>query len=424
MNAILTVIKREYLTRVKTKGFLISTLIIPVFILAITTIPTLLAVKKTENARHILVVDQSGKIFQQLEYVFSDTNKVGEAIYRFEKVDDLNNDWETQKEALLAKIQNDEADGVLKLPGDIIHTNQMEYYAKSVTDFTFLGRLESGITQIVTESRLSAEGLDPQKVKELTRSLNMETFKVDTGGDVQKDKGYSFFISYILVFTLYMVVLLYGQQILHSVIEEKTSRVIEVVISSVRPFQLMLGKIIGICSVGLTQFLIWIAAISLLLTYAGAFLPMTGIADAGLPAIPFSFFLFFLLFFILGYFLYAAMYAAIGAVVNSEQEAQQLQFIVISFLILGIVMMMPIIKAPDSSLAVVLSTIPFISPITMFLRITVQMPPVSQLILSIGLLVMTIFVTIWIVSRIYRIGILMYGKRPNLPEVIKWIRYR
>ncbi len=420
MNAILTVIKREYLTRVKTKGFIISTLIIPVFILAITTIPTLMALKKTENVRHILVADQSGNIYHQLENVFSDTNKVGEQIYQFKNVQ-VEHDLEQQKEALLAQIENDEADGVLILPEDIVQSNQMEYYAKSVTDFTFLGRLEGGMTQIVTESRLSAEGLDPQKVKELTRRLDMDTFKVETGGEVQKDEGFSFFISYILVFTLYMVVLLYGQQIMHSVIEEKTSRVIEVVISSVRPFHLMLGKIIGICSVGLTQFLLWIGAVVFLLTYAGAFLP---IADAGLPNIPISFFLFFLLFFILGYFLYAAMYAAIGAMVNSEQEAQQLQFFVISFLILGIVMMMPIIKAPDSSLAVVLSTIPFISPITMFLRITVQMPPISQLALSIGLLVVTIIATVWVVSRIYRIGILMYGKRPNLPEVMKWIRYR
>lgn len=421
MNAILAVIKREYLTRVKNRGFLIGTLIMPLFILAITTIPTLMALKKVEKPRTILVFDETQDLSRKFEAVFSDTNKTGETIYNFKEVYP-ESDWETQKADLFQQVQDDEASGVLYVPEGIYGSNAMSYYAKSVTDFTFLRRLEDGITQLVTEYRLSAEGLNPEKVKNLTKRLDMATFKVDEGGEAKEDKGFSFWISYILVFTLYMMVLLYGQQIQQSVIEEKTSRVVEVVVSSVKPFHLMLGKIIGVCSVGLTQFAIWLVALVLVTTYSGAFIPS---AEASMiPDIPFSFYLFFMLFFVLGFFLYGSMYAAIGAMVNSEQEAQQLQFFVISFLILGIVMMMPIIKGPDTSLAVILSMIPLISPITMYIRVTVQMPPVWEMILSIGILFSTVVFMIWLSSRIYRIGILMYGKRPNLPEVMKWIRYK
>lgn len=421
MNAILAVIKREYLTRVKNKGFIIGTLIMPLFIMVITIVPTLMTMKKVEKPRTILVLDETQNLSNEFESVFSDTNKAGEIIYQFQMLDESTN-WEDQKNSFFDEIQQGNASGVLHIPDNIYETNNLDYYAKSVTDFTFLNRLEGGVTQIVTKHRLNKEGLDPDKVKALTKRLDLATFKVDEGGEAKEDKGFSFWISYILVFTLYMMVILYGQQIQQSVIEEKTSRVVEVVVSSVKPFHLMLGKIIGVCSVGLTQFAVWLLALILVTTYAGAF--FSGADMSMIPEIPFSYYLFFLLFFVLGFFLYGSMYAAIGAMVNSEQEAQQLQFIVISFLLLGIIMMMPIIKGPDTSLAVILSMIPFIAPITMYIRITVQMPSVLELLLSIGLLSATVIFMVWLTSRIYRIGILMYGKRPNLPEVMKWIRYK
>ena len=219
-----------------------------------------------------------------------------------------------------------------------------------------------------------------------------------------------------------MAILIYGQVIMRGVIEEKSSRVVEVVLSSLRPFQLMMGKILGIGAVGLTQFSIWTLFGIGASIYSTSFIP----AGAGfsMPSIPAHVFVYFVVFFILGYFLFGTLFAAIGSMVNSEKEAQQLVMPVTMFLIIPIMLMIFIIRAPDSSLAVFLSFIPFFAPILMFLRITVLLPPFGQIGASIVILILTILLMVWLTAKIYRVGILMYGKRPKFAEIVRWIRYR
>jgi ABC-2 type transport system permease protein len=234
-------------------------------------------------------------------------------------------------------------------------------------------------------------------------------------------------VAYVLVLILYMTMFFYGAIIMRGVIEEKNNRVVEIILSSLRPFELMMGKILGIAAVGLTQYGIWALFGILASTYgrsiAGGLVP-AGAEGFKVPTIPPYIFLYFVVFFLLGYFLYATIYAAVGALVNSEKEAQQLLFPVSMLLVVPILMMMAVIKEPNGSLATVLSLIPFFAPILMLLRVCVLLPPVTQILASIVLLVLAILLVTWLTAKIYRVGILMYGKRPSLREIVKWVRYK
>jgi len=221
------------------------------------------------------------------------------------------------------------------------------------------------------------------------------------------------------MFMIYMTVIIYGVAVMRSVIEEKTSRVVEVLLSSVRPMELMAGKIIGVGAVGLTQMLIWCTCIAALGT-PGFVAAKSYLKDVQIPA---PVFILFPIFFLLGYLLYAALYAAVGAMVNSDEEAQQVQWPVLLPLIACTAFASAVIRQPNGQLAFWLSLFPLTSPIIMFVRVASQMPPLWQVLLSIAILIATIYAVVFICARIYRVGILMYGKRPTLPEIIKWIKY-
>jgi ABC-2 type transport system permease protein len=280
----------------------------------------------------------------------------------------------------------------------------------------------------VTAKRIQRSGLNAEQVQKMVRQINLNTYRVKAGGEEEKDPGFSFAIAYFLGFFIYIAMFIYGAMVMRSVIEEKTSRVVESVVSSIKPFQLMAGKIFGVGAVGLTQFLIWALAMGLLSLYGLQFAAMfvsdpAKLQDLNLPTISFGTLGFFVLFFVLGYFLYSILYAGVGAMVNSDQEGQQFAIPIGLFIVVPILMMTYIITNPSSQTAVIMSLVPFFAPIIMLARIAVETPPFWQIAACLVLMVATILGLIWVVGRIYRIGILMYGKRPTLPEIIKWIKY-
>ena len=224
--------------------------------------------------------------------------------------------------------------------------------------------------------------------------------------------------SLVLLMILYMSILIWGQAVMTSVIEEKTSRVVEVMASGVSSTTLLLGKLLGVGGAGLTQFLVWaLSLFAVSLASAGA------IGVVTLPEITPLMLASFVVFYLLGYFFYASLYAAIGASVNTVQEAQGLVFPVLVPIILAMVMWPAVLQAPDGTLAVTVSMIPGMSPLIMFLRIVVLTPPMWQILLSIALLVLGILGVVWVASRVYRVGILMYGKKPTFPEIVRWVRH-
>ncbi|MFC2169164.1 ABC transporter permease [Acidobacteriota bacterium] len=423
MHKILSVIKREYLQRIRTKSFIIGTILAPILMAAFIVIPVVVALVSVGEQERIGIIDLTQEIFLDLDSKLDATLKDGSRRYLLEEFKAVT-DIPSLQNKLNQKVLAKELSAYIYIPKDISEGGNAEYVSEHVSDFNKIRNINDAINSVIFEKRLQREGLDPQKIKKYMRQVQLKTIKVTKKG-AEEDTGGTFIISYLLVLILYMTLFFYGAIILRGVIEEKTSKVVEIILSSLRPFELMMGKILGIAAVGFTQYTIW-ALFGIAVTgYSKAFISGLFPSAVGFkfPVTPVYIFVYFVVFFILGYFLYGTLYAAVGSMVNSEKEAQQLLLPVSMFLVIPMLFMMYVIRSPDSSLSVVLSMIPFFAPILMLLRICILMPPFTQIAGSIILLIAASFLMIWLTAKIYRVGILMYGKRPNLKEIFTWIRY-
>jgi ABC-2 type transport system permease protein len=423
MSKIIAVIKREYIQIVRTKGFIIGTILGPVLMAAFIVVPIVVQFVSVDKQEKIGVVDLSNEVFMELDRRLDQELKDGSRRYILQKFE-IEENVEHLLEKLNKKVLDKELTAYIHIPENISEGGVAEYVSEHVSDFDKQGNINQALSSIIIEKRLRGEGLDPEKIGQYMRPVKLDTKKVTTRG-VERDVGGTFIIAFVLALILYMTVIFYGQIILRGVIEEKSSRVVEIVLSSLRPFQLMAGKILGIAAVGFTQYAIWalfgIAATRYSGNVVSRFFPEA--AGLQIPTIPAYIFVYFIIFFILGYFLYGTMYAGIGSMVNNEKEAQQLVMPVTMFLVVPIMLMMFVVRSPDSSVSVVLSLIPFFAPILMLLRISVLLPPFPQIAVSIVLLILTTVLMIWVSAKIYRVGILMYGKRPGFAEIIKWMRH-
>ena len=413
--------------RVRTKGFLIGTLLMPVFMLGITLLPVLFANANAEKTVRIAVIDFSQKVIVPLTQRLEQTRggQDGGSLFKIRPVEINETELEETKAQLNKEITDGKLDLFVVIPKEVLETNSIEYYSKNISNFELIERITGTCSITLNNIRLQQSGLDAELVRTLMKRVDLNTFKVGEKGATRQSGSMAFGITYGLVLLLYMALLLYGTFVMTSVIEDKNSRVVEVIISAVKPHEFMAGKIIGTGGAGLTQFFVWII-FAMLASSCGIFVAQKlspQVNDILIPSISLWVYAAFILFFLLGYFLYATLYAMLGSMVNSLQESQNLQWPVMSFLIVGMLMMLGIIKNPDSTLAVVLSLIPFFTPLLMFLRIAVGAAPLWQVILSIIIMSVTIWGFVIISGRIFRVGILMYGKRPTLPEVLKWIKY-
>jgi len=419
MNKIWTIIKHEYKETVFKKSFIISTILGPAIMLALVFIPALLIKMEVEEPTKITVIDYTDFAFDKLTEKLNQKLSNGQDKYILDRPDFDAIDYEQQKEILKAEILDEKINGFILIPASIVDSGRIEYYSKNVGNLDLNRNLQQSVNDLIIEHRIAQSGLEPDLVKRLTNRVGLKTIKIRKGQE-EKERGFGdeYMGTFAFVMILYITILLYGTSIMRGVIQEKTSRVIEVLLSSTNSFQLMAGKIFGLGSIGLTQYLIWSIFGLGLIFYGAAFMPFSSDWFNFSPMI----FVYFVLFFILGYFLFATLYAAVGAMTNSEQEAQQLSMPIVFSLIIPLLMVGFLVKNPDSTIATVLSMIPFFSPILMFTRINLTTPPFYEIWGAILLLIIAIIISIWIVSRIYRIGILMYGKKPNLPEIIKWIK--
>jgi ABC-2 type transport system permease protein len=413
MSRLWPIVRREYVERVRSKAFLISTVAGPVLMLACTTVPALLEARQTGRALRVAVYDETGEMGGEIEHALSLESAHGAKRFEVVPFDAATVD---PLAALQGRVIGGTLDGYIRLPKDVLAASHAEYHARNVNDFAELARLERVIRSAVQVHRLESEGVPPERVAALTRPFDLKTLKVSRAGE-REDRGGAFFLAFFMALMLYMTVLLWGQALMNGVIEEKSNRAVEVMLASVPPTLLFMGKILGIGAVGLTQFGVW----ALGLGVAGA-LGAPHLASAGLlPEVPPGDVAALALFFVLGYFLYAALYAAIGASVNTQQEAQSLAFPVATPMILSFLLTPAIVSHPEAAWTTLLSLVPPLTPILMFARIVAQTPPPWQIALSVVLLLATIVLVNWAAARIYRVGILMYGKRPTLPEILKWV---
>ena len=424
LNTIVVVAKREYLQRVQSKGFWIATLILPLFIGSVTVLPSLLA-SKASTRQSVAVVDETGKVAAELTVKPPQEKEKGDKQKaEFDlKAEPPGSDLKAQRESLDRRVLAGEIDAWVWIGRDALTTGVVEYHAKNVSNILSQPVLRDALSGAVRRVRLRGAGFDAERVSELSQPVELDTVRVTAAGSKKAGALAGAAFGYILFFMLYITLAIWGQQVMQGVLEEKSSRVIEVIVSAVKPFELMMGKLTGICLVGLTQFGIW------LLTFTVISLPGVIAAISTLPAgvtlptlTPFMVLNFFALF-VLGFFTFSTLYAAIGAAFNNVQEAQQVAGVAVFFLMIPVFLMFRIINDPSSTFAVVMSLIPIFTPLLMTLRIALEMPPLWQLLLGYALSLGFIWVAVSVCARIYRVGILMYGKKPTFQELWKWMRY-
>ena len=413
MNKVLLIIQREYLVRVRKKSFIIMIFVVPALILAMGAVITIVGKNSNDltDQQVVKVLDKSG--------VF--TRK-----FRNEK----NLKFETTIESVTAlkpNLKKDENLSVLQIDSDYKKKNAVHIFSKKKAGLTLTEKIERQMNAIAINDGMVTNHVDTALLKVLKSDISLNAIEITDTGDNKTDLGANIGVGIACAILIYLCLFIYGAQVMRGVIEEKTSRIIEVIISSVKPFQLMLGKIIGVGLVGLTQFSAWIILSIISTKIAGHSISSQGMmgALAVLQTIPFGKILAcFMFYFLSGYLLYSALFAAVGSAVDSETETQQFMFPITMPLLFTYLLSVTILfRAPDSTLAVWLSIIPFTSPVAMMLRLPFGVPD-WQLGLSMVLLVLGFLFTTFVAARIYRVGILMYGKKASFKELSKWFFYK
>lgn len=450
MNKISVIIQREYLTRVRKKSFIIMTILAPVLMAALILVPTLLVLNEDQEYKKIAVIEDGSDILSE---AVPDTKEMDFVYLPGARLDDLKTTFESAGYY-----------GILYISPDVINVpNAIQLISKQQPPITVIEHIESSIEKELEKQKLltyNIEDLD-KIMKNVQTNVSVQTIKIDDSGQVkQTSTGIAMALAYIGGFLMYMLVFIFGSQVMRGVIEEKTSRVVEVIISSVKPIQLMMGKIIGIALVGLTQFFLWIfLAILVINVLKTTVLKDTDFSDmaqknmvtnvmteeqqaalennpAANPELaeftqifssamnqPWGLIIFsFVFYFITGYLLYASIFAAIGSAVDNETETQQFMLPVTIPIIVALMVAMGTMQNPESSLSFWFSIIPFTSPIVMMARIPFGVP-MWQLAVSMLLMLITFITFVWMAARIYRTGILMYGKKTSWKEMWKWLRY-
>lgn len=417
MNKIKYIIAREYLTRVRTRVFIVTTLLMPLFILIPVALPLLIS-NYASSDQKIAVLDQSGIFAGKLE------NK-DHVQFSF-----VNESYDSLKQDYAYEGYN----GILYVPSSfsLDDPKGIEYFSTDQLGLGTSSDVSDALTKVATRARLTKVNVTPELIDQLSKQIHFDTIT----GNKASNAGSAYLFGFFVGFLLYLVMVIYGVMVMRGVIEEKSNRIAEVIVSSVRPFQLMMGKIVGIALVGLTQFAAWIVlaaiGISVIHSVAGTDVAsaaqssgngvnfstlFSGVSNLPLPLILAG----TIFFFLFGYLMYASLFAAIGSAAGEETD-QSLSFIGTMPIIISFLIMTSILNDPNSHFAVICSLIPFFAPIVMTARLAFD-PPLWQVLLSMVLLIATFLGMVWAAGKIYRTGILLYGKKTSLREMVKWVRY-
>lgn len=403
----------EFLEKIKSKAFLISLVLMPVIMVGFGILPGMLAMRSDEEITVIGFIDETNGLHSVLAKRLTERFKLpnGQPNYELRNLKDSDGSIEMLKARANRLIADREIEGYLLIPATVYDSGYVEYRSENVSNIRVLERLGRTIEEVVAEKKLADHGFDPDVIRKLKTDVDIKPIKVSEKGE-ETGTGFmeTFFSMYIYVMMLMFMVLTSGQLLIRSVVEEKSSRVIEVLLSSCSSRDLMVGKILGLSALGIAQILIWgIIGTAMSLKF-GSNLFLTGNLSLSL------------VFFILGYMLYAAIFVGAGSPVTSEQEAQQITSYVSLLLVSPIVLAFPVMQNPDSLFVKILTFIPLLTPAFMLLRIPIQMPETWEILTAVGILLFSVIVCMWAAGKIFRVAILVYGKRPTLPELYRWIR--
>lgn len=437
MNHLPLIIKREYLTKVKNKSFIVMTILSPIIMIALIAVVAYLSNLNNEKVRVISILDESGFVMN----VFKDSGNINYDLLEGISLDSAKDIVNKTSNYGLLHIEN------IKNIDSV--SNHIKFYSEESPSLTLISDLERKLEKAFTNLKMQEAGIDISKIESSKVNINIgqENFSGEQSSKI--DSVIKLIFGCAAGYLLFMFIIIYGNMIMRSVIEEKTSRIIEVIISSVKPVQLMLGKIIGTSLAGITQFVIWVIFGGLLMTIVSLVLGIS-LMDSSMPqqellemasdtkGVEFYFESFkqalsnmplinlivaFIFFFVGGYLLYSSLYAAIGAAVDNETDTQQFMLPILMPLILAVYIgIFTVIEDPHGTVSTVFSYIPFTSPVVMLMRIPFGVP-IWQQVLSLLILIGTFMFTVWFAAKIYRVGILMYGKKPSYKELLKWIEY-
>jgi ABC-2 type transport system permease protein len=416
------VIRREFVERVRSKWFLVSTVLGPLFIVGVTVLPGLL-MSRSGRVNHVVLVDEgAGAFAQRLETLLEGSHR-----YSVDLMTAAPGRLGALVDSLVGAVRAETIDGVLAVTPATVDSGVAQYEGRNVSSLADMEVMRGVLRQAVVTQRLTRLGMDPTVVQEAQRGIDLRTVRITKHGATGDSGMVTFFLGYGVGIVLYMIILIYGINVMRSVLEEKQTRIIEVLVSSLRPFQLMLGKIIGVGGVGLFQFGIWGLTGYLVVHFRTQLLGALHVSASQVDAITFphiggTLLLVIAAYFMLGYLLYSALFAVVGASVTADSEAQQAQQPVMMLLVFSLIVSFAALNDPGGQLAILTSMIPFSSPIIMPVRVATSDVPASQLALSLAIAGGTVALVVWLAARVYRIGILMYGKRPNLQELWRWAR--
>jgi len=441
MSRAFPVLKREYLEVVRKKSFIVLTLLMPFLMAGMMFLPALLAVRGVAD-KTIAVVDGTGllaaafeaeagppvteNVPRQLRAAARSAPRPGEKL-RFEYVA-AGGDVEAAAEPLLGRLQQGgkagggALDGVVVIPSGVFDDPEvaLTYYSRSSADFMTQERLGSIVNRAVTHRRLAERGIVAADADRLLRRVRVEGIKLSRSGEQTAGGELNFLIGLLFVIMLMLPTFAYGQEVMRGIVQEKTERVVEILISSVSPMALLSGKILGLAAVGLTQVAVWFGLAAFAGLYVGAAATAVGVNLLGFLTVRVV--LSFLVFYVLGYLMFVCVYAVGGAVSNSEKEAQQFMAPIMIVTMIPWILAMPILQNPDSRLAVGVSMVPFFAPFAMFMRVLVGEPPLWQVVLAVVLAAAMIVALFWATAKIFRVGILSYGKRPTIAELWRWLK--
>jgi ABC-2 type transport system permease protein len=448
MRKFLAVLRHEYRKIVYKWTFLVGTLLFPVIGVGFAVVPAIIFSLKGEPTR-LVIVDQSGKIGPRLmenlsqerldaaakraaersrtDMAASQDEKVKNAArqlaagFVFIHFNSEGKSTEHIRQELNAMASGDEIDAYLLIPANVNDPDaKVEYRSRKGGDFVANESLNEAVNSAIRSQRLAEANISEALVANLSRDVAFEAKSINEKGE-EKDSDVLFIASLVIGMMIYITLTIYGQVIMGAVVEEKETRIAEILFSSARPFELMAGKLVGVGLAGLTQLGIWVAS---LVAVIGFLSTQADVAEAGisLPHITPLMIVYFFVFFIVGYFMYASIFALIGSMVTTVQEGGQFAFPPIMIMLIGFYFSFAVIRDPNSSLSFWVSIAPLFAPLTMPVRILAETPPFWQIALAVLLNCLAIAVLVWLASRVYRVGMLMYGKRATIPEVLKWIR--
>ncbi|MDX2474775.1 MAG: ABC transporter permease [Candidatus Krumholzibacteria bacterium] len=417
MKKIMTVIRKEYLERVRSKSFVIGTLLGPALMSMFIVLPMLLADSGGEDERTIAVIDPSGLYFDRLSSELEDR---GHETLTVNRIEVGAGGPQAAVEQLKDSILDESVHSGILIDPDFLENRAVNFYNKSVSSLVVRDRmLRPALNKVLREGRFAKAQVPDSMFAYLAARATWTSIAVSAeGGEQEQDEEVGFIMAISLIMIIYMMVLMYGSHTLMAVIEEKSSRMVEVLLASIPPGHLMLGKVLGIGLAGLTQFCIWTGTFFVLSqkgVSVGEFTLDTGFLT---PVILIS----FVMFFLLGFFLYATMFAGVGALCNSTQDAQQFQMPLMMGMMIPMTLLTLVVQSPDSTIAVVLSLVPMFAPVIMFMRVCVETPPFWQIGLSWLLMIVAIVLAARGAGKLFRMGILMYGESPTWATLWKVLR--